>query len=174
MLAGSCLLDEGILSSEAHSCILRAMRRLFLLFALGGCASGPPAVDGGNESDLSNSSSSDLTQSPVDLTPLCGAMTCSAGEQCQTSQGCCSCGPFARACLPGWTCAVPTVNDTRCPAVEPNALGFCLLPDGVSCWYCAGSAPHRAMCASAAFWSECQATGAARCWSLAGPTVTCD
>lgn len=150
------------------------MRRVLLLLAVGGCVSGSPSVDAGTDAEADHSPLSDMAQAPMDLTPLCGAPTCRSGDTCQTSQGCCSCGPFARACLPGWTCAVPAANDARCPAAEPPALGSCSLPDGVSCWYCAGASPHRAVCASANFWSECQKTGASRCWNLAGPTVSCD
>lgn len=156
------------------------MRAGLLLFCAGflGCRAAdlPPAAD-----DMTVAAARDLAAGGAadqavqrDL-PLCGGgSACNAGEQCQSGAGCCSCGPFARACIPGWTCAQPAANDPRCPAAEPTYLGACALPDGVACWYCAGTAPRVASCVGAALWSECLATGAARCWGLAGPTRGCD
>lgn len=151
-----------------------------LCLLLASCAAAPAAPaapDLTAADDLSAAldlAAAEDARTPADLTALCGEPSCQPGAQCQTARGCCSCGPFARACLPGWTCAEPAGNDARCPKAPPAQLSACELPADVSCWYCAAGAPLLARCTAAMFWSECQQTGAARCWGRAGPTRGCD
>lgn len=137
-----------------------------------GAADGSVSDEGGAVDD--GGSPADLAASRADLTPLCGGAMCTMGETCETAAGCCSCGPFARACVAGWTCAMPSANKLGCPAQPPKPLESCTLAEGIACWYCTGGMPLRAVCAKSDFWSECQATGNAKCWAVAGPTRTCD
>ncbi len=152
-----------------------AMSLLLCLFsACHGESTIAPALELG--AAVADGAARDAARLRPDLTPVCGGgdPACLAGALCQTAQGCCSCGPFARACISGWTCAVPAANDPRCPAAPPTPVTACTLPDGIACWYCTAGSPLVAECTSADGRSECQMVGLTRCWGTGGPTHGCD